>query len=162
MVRPPSQATLINRFSHEHLPLLLYVPAGFLGHLGLQYFLSYFISPIDRKPLEKYHYHAQMIFSTAQMLALQAFRIRSAYIFAAITAIMLSGVAVRGAIGKGVWKFVLPFTLLVGASVEAVTSVCHPSSLMVWLTSRPSTSSLPSLVEWARTPHPNSSLQLYQ
>ena len=111
------------RFSHEHLPLVLYVPAGFLGHLGLQYFLSWFISPVERKPLEKYHYHAQMIFSTAQMLALQAFRIRSAYLFAVITSIMLSGVAVRGAVGKGVWKFVLPFTLLVGATVEAVTSV---------------------------------------
>jgi hypothetical protein len=69
-----------------------------------------------------------MIFSTAQMLGLQALRIRSAYIFAGITSIMLSGVLVRGIVGKGVWKFFIPFTLLVGASVEAVTSVCLHSN----------------------------------
>ena len=119
----PERPSLINRFSHEHLPLVLYVPAGFLGHLSIQYFLARFVSPIDRKQLEKHHYHAQMIFSTAQMLALQALRIRSAYIFAAITSFMLTGVAVRGVVGKGVYKYVPPTLLLVAGLVEAVTSV---------------------------------------
>jgi hypothetical protein len=36
---------------------------------------------------------------------------------------MLTGVAVRGVIGKGVYKYVLPFLLLVMGLVEAVTSV---------------------------------------
>jgi len=53
---------------------------------------------------------------------------------------MLSGVLVRVAIGKGVWKFILPFTLLSGASVEAVTSVrYHYIRLGEWLMCRPST-----------------------
>jgi ABC-type transport system involved in cytochrome bd biosynthesis fused ATPase/permease subunit len=89
----------------------------------MQYLLAYYVSPVNRKQLEKHHYHAQMIFSTAQMLALQAFRIRSAYIFAGITSFMLTGVAVRGVVGKGVYKYVLPFLLLVMGLVEAVTSV---------------------------------------
>jgi hypothetical protein len=36
---------------------------------------------------------------------------------------MLTGVAVRGVVGKGVYKYVLPFLLLVMGLVEAVTSV---------------------------------------
>lgn len=111
---------LITRFPHEHLPLLVYVPAGFLGHLSLQYFLSRFISPVERPHLETYHYHAQLILSTAQMILLQAFRIRSAYIFAGITCLL-----VTGSIGRGVWRYILPIGLLAAASVEAVTSVRH-------------------------------------
>jgi hypothetical protein len=114
---------LINRFSHEHLPLVLYVPAGFLGHLTVQYILARFISPVDRSRLEVHHYHAQLLFSTAQMLTLQAFRVRSAYIFAGITCIMLPGT-----IGRGVWRYFAPVSVLVAASVEAVTSVSEPIS----------------------------------
>jgi hypothetical protein len=111
-------AVLTDRFSHEHLPLVVYVPAGFLGHLGLQLFLSRFISPVERPHLESYHYHAQLLFSTAQMVLMQAFRIRSAYIFAGITCFMLTGT-----IGRGVWRYVLPLGFLAAGSVEAITSV---------------------------------------
>jgi hypothetical protein len=104
------------------------------------------------------------MFSTTQMVLMQIFRIRSAYIFAGITCFMLTGV-----VGRGVWRYVMPLGLLAAGTVEAVTSVRHLSSLafskakifVLWLTGRPWTFSLPSLDEWAKTHHRNSSSPPY-
>lgn len=113
------------RFPHEHLPLVLFVPAAVIGHLSIQFLLSRYVSPIERPHLEKYHYYAQLLLSTGFMLALQALRIRSAYIFAGITCFMLSGVLL-----PGVWGYIAPLFLLVAGSVEAVTSVSQVKALL--------------------------------
>lgn len=110
------------RFPHEHLPLVLFVPAAVLGHLSIQFFLSRYVSPIERAHLERYHYYSQLLLSAAFMLALQALRIRSAYIFAGITSFMLSGILL-----PGVWGYFVPILLMVAGSVEAVTSVSRLS-----------------------------------
>ena len=108
----------MTRFPHEHLPLVLFCPIAIFGHLSAQFALSFFVSPVERPHLERYHYHAQLLFSTLFMLVLQALRIRSAYIFAVITSFLLSGTLL-----PDVWGYVMPFALLTMGAVEAVTSV---------------------------------------
>ncbi|WVR06737.1 hypothetical protein IAU60_003772 [Kwoniella sp. DSM 27419] len=78
-------------FRHEHLPLLVYAPAGYIGHFTVQLLLSKLLSPVDRSQLEKAHYSAQMVYTTVMMLVLQHFQIRSAYLFSFFTGLLLLG-----------------------------------------------------------------------
>lgn len=81
----------------------MYGPVGFLGYLSTQYFLS-----------GENAYNAQIVYSTILMLLLQFFRIRSAYVFALITAVLLTGVRQR---------YAIPILPMIALAVEGVTSV---------------------------------------
>ncbi|WVW84285.1 hypothetical protein I302_106316 [Kwoniella bestiolae CBS 10118] len=78
-------------FRHEHLPLLIYLPAGFIGHFSVQLLLSKLLSPVDRTKLESAHYTAQTLFAVALMMVLQRLKVRSAYLFSFLAALLLIG-----------------------------------------------------------------------
>lgn len=129
---------LINRkltwFSHEGLCVALYGPAAFLGHFATQYALTSFVKPTHRHYLEGAHYYAQLLSLAVNMLLLQAFRIRSAYLFAGIACTMLLGAGfaeirkLSGSrshylpFGAG---YIVPLILLLGLAMEAYTTVSH-------------------------------------
>lgn len=101
------------------------------GHLGLQLVLSRLLTPADRTLLEHAHYFAQLMWTTWYMLILQAYRIRSAYLFAILTGVLFLGALGHEAsrIGKRVRHrmdlfagYVFPLSLLVAMGVEAATT----------------------------------------
>ncbi|WVQ80122.1 hypothetical protein IAT38_002223 [Cryptococcus sp. DSM 104549] len=119
-------------FRNEHLPLLIYVPAGFIGHLTVQLLLSKTLSPTSRTQLEQTHYYLQLFYSALYMLLLQVARIRSAYLFAMITSLLLAG-AVGNELGRASRKgeseglafrstYLVPTAGLIALSVEAATT----------------------------------------
>lgn len=120
-------------FRHEHLPLVLFAPAAYAGNLACHFAVSRFLSPIERTLLEHSHYHAQMLYAIWFMLLLQAFRIRSAYMFAILGGVLLLGVVGseaayrggKGKIGRVSWfsGYLVPLAIYVFLSVEAVTAV---------------------------------------
>lgn len=119
------------RFRHEHLPLILYVPPAYLGHLSTQFFLSRFLSPKDRTLLEHAHFYAQLLFAAWYMLIIQAYRIRSGYVFALVTGMLLLAASTNEILrlgrSRGTMGFVVVYVVpLLGAmvlAVEAVTAV---------------------------------------
>ncbi|WWC94440.1 hypothetical protein V866_001285 [Kwoniella sp. B9012] len=78
-------------FRHEHLPLLVYLPAGFIGHFTVQLLLSKLLSPVDRTKLESAHYTCQTLFAITLMMVLQSLNVRSAYLFSFLAALLLVG-----------------------------------------------------------------------
>ncbi|WWD03211.1 hypothetical protein V865_001261 [Kwoniella europaea PYCC6329] len=78
-------------FRHEHLPLLVYLPAGFIGHFSVQLLLSKLLSPVDRTKLESAHYTCQTLFAITLMMVLQSLKVRSAYLFSFLAALLLVG-----------------------------------------------------------------------
>ncbi|WWC88985.1 uncharacterized protein L201_003900 [Kwoniella dendrophila CBS 6074] len=78
-------------FRHEHLPLLIYGPAGFIGHFTVQLLSSKALSPVSRTQLESAHYAAQTLFIATLMLVLQLAGIRSAYLFSFLAGLLLIG-----------------------------------------------------------------------
>ncbi|WVO15261.1 hypothetical protein L204_102917 [Cryptococcus depauperatus] len=120
-------------FRHEHLPLLLYTPPVLFCLLLTHYLLSSTLSPVERTRLETTHYYGQLLYNSWVMLALQAGKIRSAYIYAFMTGLMT-----LGAIGNELGKFgrrgetemmsfkmsyLVPSAGLSYVGVEAVTSI---------------------------------------
>ncbi|WWC62230.1 uncharacterized protein I303_104826 [Kwoniella dejecticola CBS 10117] len=78
-------------FRHEHLPLLIYVPAGYIGTFLTQLLLSKVLSPISRSQLESTYYSAQTLFLASLMILLQIANIRSAYLFAFLSTLLVFG-----------------------------------------------------------------------
>ncbi len=121
------------RFSHEGLPVALYGPASILGHLATQHALSALISPAHRIFLEHAHYYSQLVSLAAWMLILQAFRVRSAYLFAGIACTVLVGAfatearsLVFGGRNRALpffTAYIVPLILLVALAMEAYTTV---------------------------------------
>ncbi|WVQ99736.1 hypothetical protein IAU59_006878 [Kwoniella sp. CBS 9459] len=120
-------------FRHEHLPLLLFMPAGYIGNLTVQLLLSKLLSPTSRAQLESAHYSAQLLFAAGNMLLMQAFRIRSAYIFTFILSLLLIGgignemgtllSGGRRKEGMGIkMTYLVPMAGCVALAVEAVTT----------------------------------------
>ncbi|BEJ13055.1 hypothetical protein CspHIS471_0302290 [Cutaneotrichosporon sp. HIS471] len=119
-------------FSHEGLPVALYGPAALLGYLATQHALAALISPARRIFLEPAHYYSQLVWLAVWMLVLQAFRVRSAYLFAGIACSTLVGafsIEARQLLSGGrnralpfVTAYVVPLTLLVALSMEAYTT----------------------------------------
>lgn len=119
------------RFRHEHIPLLLYVPPAYLGLLSTNYFLSRFISPVDRTYLEHANVYAQLLFSAWYMLLIQAYRIRSAYAFAIVTSFQLISASwneIRRMRDRSAGRvgfpsvYVVPLAAFMVLGVEAVTA----------------------------------------
>ncbi|ORY22823.1 hypothetical protein BCR39DRAFT_550650 [Naematelia encephala] len=111
-------------FSHERMCLLLYIPAAYTGHLGTQLVLSRILSPADRTLSEHNHYYAQLVFSAFSMLVLQAFRVRSAYIFAVFSSVMIVGAIISATRGKTISYLaghVVPLVVFMTLGMEAVT-----------------------------------------
>ncbi|KIR69961.1 hypothetical protein I310_06278 [Cryptococcus deuterogattii CA1014] len=106
-------------FRHEHLPLLLYVPVSYIALFSIHLVFTHFLSPVERTQLEVTHYYIQLLLSSWYMLLLQSFRVRSAYLYAMITALLLIG-AVGNELGRmgrrGLWEG------LIALAVEAVTT----------------------------------------
>lgn len=153
---------LINRrlawFSNEMLPVALYGPAAFLGHFATQYALAALVKPTQKQYLESAHYFGQLLNLAVTMLLLQAFRIRSAYLFAGIAVPMLLGataaqiaslVGSRRDVLPFFTSYVVPLSLAFSLAMEAYTTVsclrCNPNP-RYW------TFSYPSQAGWARTP----------
>ncbi|WVF71126.1 hypothetical protein IAT40_005923 [Kwoniella sp. CBS 6097] len=120
-------------FRHEHLPLVLFMPAGYIGNLTVQLLLSKLLSPTSRAQLESAHYSAQLLFAAGNMLLMQALRIRSAYIFSFILSLLLVGGVGNelGALvsggrrkeGMGIkMTYLLPMAGCMALAVEAVTT----------------------------------------
>ncbi|OXG17593.1 hypothetical protein C367_05083 [Cryptococcus neoformans Ze90-1] len=119
-------------FPHEHLPLLLYVPVSYIALFSIHLMLTHFLSPVERTQLEVTHYYIQLLLSSWYMLLLQSFRVRSAYLYAMITALLLVG-AVGNELGRmgrrGLWEgmsfkmtYLVPSACLMALAVEAVTT----------------------------------------
>ncbi|KIR26373.1 hypothetical protein I307_04372 [Cryptococcus deuterogattii 99/473] len=106
-------------FRHEHLPLLLYVPVSYIALFSIHLVFTHFLSPVERTQLEVTHYYIQLLLSSWYMLLLQSFRVRSAYLYAMITALLLIG-AVGNELSRmgrrGLWEG------LIALAVEAVTT----------------------------------------
>ncbi|ODO08317.1 hypothetical protein L198_00041 [Cryptococcus wingfieldii CBS 7118] len=118
-------------FTHEHLPTLIYIPTAFLSSLSIHLFFTHFLSPVERTKLEAVHYGVQMLWCSWMMLALQAVKVRSAYLFAGITLFLLIGALGDGAVR--VWgkeregmnfkaTYLLPSIGLIAFFVEAITA----------------------------------------
>lgn len=127
-------------FSHEGLCVALYGPASLLGQLSAQYVLANLVKPTQRHYLEGAHYYAQLLSLAVNMLLLQAFRIRSAYLFAGIACTMLVGAAaaeVRKLSGSQsqylpfVSAYIAPLILLVALAMEAYTTVGLTPNLLL-------------------------------
>ncbi|KAL0245460.1 hypothetical protein I308_104589 [Cryptococcus tetragattii IND107] len=119
-------------FRHEHLPLLLYVPVSYIALFSIHLVFTHFLSPVERTQLEVTHYYIQLLLSSWYMLLLQSFRVRSAYLYAMITALLLIG-AVGNELGRmgrrGLWEgmsfkmtYLMPSIGLIALAVEAVTT----------------------------------------
>ncbi|ADV23802.1 hypothetical protein I305_05745 [Cryptococcus gattii E566] len=119
-------------FRHEHLPLLLYVPVSYIALFSIHLVFTHFLSPVERTQLEVTHYYIQLLLSSWYMLLLQSFRVRSAYLYAMITALLLIG-AVGNELGRmgrrGLWEgmsfkmtYLVPSIGLIALAVEAVTT----------------------------------------
>lgn len=115
--------------------MVLYVPAGYIGNFTTQYFLSQSLSANDRTHLEHASYFTTLLYSALYMLLLQAFRIRSAYIFAIMTGLLMIG-AFGNELGRveGIGKrakldvawiggYVVPLIGFVCVGVEGVLTV---------------------------------------
>lgn len=116
------------------MPLIVYAPIAYAANFSLQLLLSRSLSPPVYKLLERNHYYAQLLFATWYMLVLQAYQVRSAYVFALLSAIMLTGVvgsesaelAARVKIPGRISFFsgyVLPMIAFVVLGVEGITAV---------------------------------------
>ncbi|WRT66692.1 uncharacterized protein IL334_003653 [Kwoniella shivajii] len=118
-------------FRHEHLPLLIYIPTGFIGHFTVQLLFSKLLSPISRTQLESAHYNAQTLFSALLMLSIQAVGIKSAYIFSFFTGLLVIG-SFLNEIGQLVGRktegmkikstYVIPLIVCTTFAVEAITT----------------------------------------
>lgn len=126
-------------FRHEHLPLLLYVPVSYIALFSIHLVFTHFLSPVERTQLEVTHYYIQLLLSSWYMLLLQSFRVRSAYLYAMITALLLIG-AVGNELGRmgrrGLWEgmsfkmtYLVPSIGLIALAVEAVTTVGKVSAM---------------------------------
>lgn len=119
------------RYRHEHLCLVLFVPAAYFGHLSTQVLLSRLLSLKDQQMLEHAHVYGQLIFSTGLMLFLQAVRLRTACVFAMITGVSLFAAMVNEAARFGgrsrtvgfAATYPLTMVIFIAFGVEAVTTV---------------------------------------
>ncbi|WVQ67426.1 uncharacterized protein L199_005623 [Kwoniella botswanensis] len=119
-------------FRHEHLPLLVYLPAGFIGHFSVQLLLSKLLSPVDRTKLESAHYTCQTLFAITLMMVLQSSKVRSAYLFSFLAALLLVGglldefsrlIGGRNAEGMKIkTTYLIPLIGCTTLAVEAVTT----------------------------------------
>lgn len=162
-------------FPHEHLPLLLYVPVSYISLFSIHLMLTHFLSPVERTQLEVTHYYIQLLLSSWYMLLLQSFRVRSAYLYAMITALLLVG-AVGNELGRmgrrGLWEgmsfkmtYLVPSACLMALAVEAVTTVGKSISNTIMNSDtdtnyRRWTSSRLLQVVWVKKPQPNTSWPL--
>ncbi|ORX35606.1 hypothetical protein BD324DRAFT_660481 [Kockovaella imperatae] len=78
-------------FKHEHICLFLYVPPALFGYLGSQYMLNKFLVPDRPADLDRLYYLANLMVNTWTMLILQSIQIRSAYVFAVLSGVLLIG-----------------------------------------------------------------------
>lgn len=157
-------------FPHEHLPLLLYVPVSYIALFSIHLMLTHFLSPVERTQLEVTHYYIQLLLSSWYMLLLQSFRVRSAYLYAMITALLLVG-AVGNELGRmgrrGLWEgmsfkmtYLVPSACLMALAVEAVTTVGKNIGNAIMnsktdISYRHWTSSRLLQVVWAKKPQPS-------
>ncbi|OCF60854.1 hypothetical protein L486_00497 [Kwoniella mangroviensis CBS 10435] len=119
-------------FRHEHLPLLVYLPAGFIGHFSVQLLLSKLLSPVDRTKLESAHYTCQTLFAITLMMVLQSLKVRSAYLFSLLAALLLAGglldestrlIGARNVEGMKIkTTYLIPLVGCTTLAVEAVTT----------------------------------------
>lgn len=118
-------------FSHEGLAVALYFPAGLWGYCFTQFGLDTFVPPEEADYLQTAHYYAQLLALTAYMLILQALRVRSAYLFAGLSCILLLGATATEAYkyfgGRSVRTsfaiaYIVPLSLLVILGMEAFTT----------------------------------------
>ncbi|WWC69875.1 uncharacterized protein I206_103818 [Kwoniella pini CBS 10737] len=120
-------------FRHEHLPLLIYGPAGFIGIFLTQLLLSKVLSPISRSQLESTYYNSQTLFLITLMMLLQIANIRSAYLFAVLSSFLVIGnisneILKLTGIGKKVEgmniksTYLIPLAGCTAIAVEAVTT----------------------------------------
>lgn len=117
---------------------MLFLPAALVGNLSAHYLLSRLLNPVNRGSLEHAHNYASLAWSTASMLLLQSFGIRSAYLFAVITVIqlisLLGNEAGRGSGRKGLvsfsWAYGFTMTAFTALGVEGLTTVSEIISLV--------------------------------
>jgi hypothetical protein len=113
----------------------------------VQHLITSRVAPHNRRHLEHAHYLAQLALPTLTMLGLQLAGLRSAYIFAIITGVMLTGVLghlaqtallgpSRGLKMARVMGYGVPIVLLLGMGVEATTavSISARSQIFAWIT----------------------------
>ena len=93
----------------------------------MQYALALLLSPAERTHLENAHYYAQLMSASTYMVIMQAYGIRSAYVFALMTLTMMAGVVGRalflGPRGTLLGGYIPSLAIFVALGVEAVTTV---------------------------------------